>query len=121
MIFVFDGVNTPLKADTEFLRKKKRILSNDEFFNQITEFANPDYQNAPKKLTPSPLVQMTYIQFVMDISKIYKKKFENIFFTLEADTYVAELANKYNGFVYDYYYLKLYFFSLSYYYNSYKY
>jgi len=66
----------------------------------MISYASPDQKNTPKTLSPSPLVHMTYIQFLVDISKVYEK-IETKFFTLEADAYIAKLANEYNGFVFN--------------------
>jgi len=70
--------------------------------------ANPDRKNTPKTLSPSPLVHITYIQFLVDISKVYEK-IETKFFTLEADAYIAKLVNEYNGFIFNNFIQKLFF------------
>jgi len=48
-------------------------------------------------IIPSPLAFMTFIQFLLDFGKLYDN-IEIKFTLLEADSYIAELANKYNGY-----------------------
>jgi len=77
-----------MKAETELSRRTNQISSIGEFFNRVTtSYANPNQKNDPKNLSPSPLVNMTYNQFLIDASKLYNK-IENRFYVLEADSYI---------------------------------
>lgn len=97
IIFVFDGVNIPLKTETEFIRRNEKINSVKDFYSRIVwALAKPNKKNTPNMITPSPLAIMTFVQFLLDVDK----KYDNIkikFSLLEADSYIAQLANEYNG------------------------
>ncbi|OUM68409.1 hypothetical protein PIROE2DRAFT_58076 [Piromyces sp. E2] len=98
IIFVFDGVDIPLKGETEFLRRNGKIESMKEFYNYIVNATELHEKNSPKTISPSPLSIMTFFQFLFDSKRIYSN-IELKFSLLEADKYIAELANKYNGYV----------------------
>ncbi|ORX48432.1 PIN domain-like protein [Piromyces finnis] len=97
IIFVFDGANINIKNQTEKERRELKIISIKDFYNEIVskEFQE---KNFPKSITPSPLSFMTFMQFLLGAQKIYHC-IELKFALLEADKYIAELANKYNGYV----------------------
>jgi hypothetical protein len=99
LIFVFDGINPTLKAETEEERRQNKISSMNEFFNEVTTPGGNwlNQVNNPRTLSPSPLVQMIFIQFLVDISKIYKN-IRTEFCIFEADAYIAELSKRYNGY-----------------------
>jgi len=59
----------------------------------------PDQKNIPKTLSPTPLVHMTYMQFLNDASKMHQN-IEIKYFPSEADSYISNLANKYNGYIF---------------------
>jgi len=109
IIFVFDGVNIPLKGETEFLRRNDRIESMKKFCDYIIHANKLQEKNTPKTLTPSPLSIMTFLQFLLDSKKIFNK-IELNFSLLEADKYIAELTNKYNGYIF--YFILLYYYNL---------
>jgi len=78
----------------------------NEFFNEVTTPGGNwlNQVNNPRTLSPSPLVQMIFIQFLVDISKIYKN-IRTEFCIFEADAYIAELSKRYNGLVDIYIYI----------------
>jgi len=83
----------------------------NEFFNEVTTPGGNwlNQVNNPRTLSPSPLVQMIFIQFLVDISKIYKN-IRTEFCIFEADAYIAELSKRYNGLddIYIYIYIYIY-------------
>jgi len=96
IIFVFDGINIPLKAETELIRSNERINSVKNFYKYVISSAKPNGFNKPNMLFPTPLILMTFIQILLDAEKLYDN-LEIKFSLLEADAYISELANKYNG------------------------
>jgi len=59
-------------------------------------FASPDENNVPSTKSPSPLLQLIFLQFLLDASKVHSKM-KVLFSILEADSYISELANTYKG------------------------
>ncbi|ORX85584.1 PIN domain-like protein [Anaeromyces robustus] len=98
IIFVFDGINIPLKEETEIQRRNEKINSINEFFNRILYSPKIGDKNLPKMISPSSLVFMTYIQFLIDSSKLFKNV-EVKFSVFEADAYISKLSTKFNGYV----------------------
>lgn len=99
MYFVFDGMDTSMKLETLIERAGERVSSLNVYYQKIMSPNNRDSDRyfKPSNLCSTPLIRMTYAQFLFDASK-YFPQLKVKFSYLEADAYLAKLASQYNGY-----------------------
>ncbi|ORX77602.1 hypothetical protein BCR32DRAFT_302481 [Anaeromyces robustus] len=100
IIFVLDGVDTDMKMNKKRIQANERIKSVHGFFNKVVSTSLSPNQNLKPdgKNCPTPLVLMSFIQFLCDSKKLFDKV--DVKFSLrEADSYIAKLAIENNGYV----------------------
>ncbi|ORX75771.1 hypothetical protein BCR32DRAFT_296678 [Anaeromyces robustus] len=100
LIFVFDGMDTLMKIDTNINRAKERVKSIKNFYKKIIHF-DSKLKRAffkPSKVCAVPIIRIAYAQYLFDASEFYEK-LEVKLSLFEADSDIANLANKYNGYV----------------------
>jgi len=100
LYFVFDGMDTSMKLETLIERASDRVSSLNVYYQKIMSPNNRDSDRyfKPSSLCSTPLIRMTYAQFLFDASK-YFPQLKVKFSYLEADAYLAKLASQYNGYV----------------------
>ncbi|OUM58023.1 hypothetical protein PIROE2DRAFT_16818 [Piromyces sp. E2] len=92
-------MDSTLKEETINSRETERVKVLHKFFYTLqTKSCSNDTKLRPKgKLCPTPLVMLTYLQYLLDIQKIFPNKFEVRTSPKEADSYITNLANEING------------------------
>ncbi|ORX53777.1 hypothetical protein BCR36DRAFT_348675 [Piromyces finnis] len=99
IFFVFDGMDTDIKKNTNLGRADKRVKSIKKFYNKIvTSNKKKNGFLKPEKVCATPLLKIAYAQYLFD-AKYYLKKLDVRLSLFEADSDIAYLAKKYNGYV----------------------
>ncbi|ORX42553.1 hypothetical protein BCR36DRAFT_362308 [Piromyces finnis] len=98
IFFVFDGMDTDIKKNTNLGRADKRVKSIKKFYNKIVSNKKKNGFLKPEKICATPLLKVAYAQLLFD-AKDYLKKLDVRFSLFEADSDIAYLAKKYNGYV----------------------
>eukprot|EP00833_Pecoramyces_ruminatium_P003497 jgi/Orpsp1_1/1177529/evm.model.c7180000061803.1 len=106
LILVFDGIDNNMKMKKRIDRGERCINVIESLNNDINEcdFSEEQIFKYNKKSCPPPLLFKMFLQYLFEIEKRKPEKLEIKFFTYEADSYIAELANnpENNGYVISY-------------------
>ncbi|KAL6635521.1 PIN domain-like protein [Neocallimastix sp. 'constans'] len=99
LVIIFDGMDTRMKLKTILERANDRVKAIKWYYNSILSSKDSKKRYfKTKKICPHPLIRETFTQYLFDAEQHFDK-LEVRFSSFEADADIANIANRYNGYV----------------------